>query len=87
MTPREAVLEAAENGKKGVELVTDVVMKLGEEGLLEAEASLDLPIILQKMVEEGELVEIEYVLPGTDRIKSFYLPKGTEVRVLNAETL
>jgi hypothetical protein len=45
-------------------------------------ACKDLPSICEELVEEGRLVEVEYVLPEMDwRIKSFYLPAGTVVRV------
>lgn len=33
------------------------------------------------LVKEGRIIEIEYILPDmTNRIKSFYLPKGTQVK-------
>lgn len=44
----------------------------------------NIPQLLDDMAADASIVEIEYVLPGTQRIKSFYLPKGTEVRVINA---
>jgi len=37
---------------------------------------------LSYLVEEGEILEIEYTLPSMDyRIKSFYLPKGTSIHI------
>lgn len=33
------------------------------------------------LVSEGKLIEVEYCLPNTDRLKSFLLPAGTEVKV------
>jgi len=37
-----------------------------------------VPELVQDLVDKGELVEVEYVLPNMDyRIKSFLLPKGT----------
>ena len=35
---------------------------------------------LEKLIEEGEIVEICYILPHMDyRLKSIYFPKGTKV--------
>ena len=37
---------------------------------------------LEKLVEEGELVEVEYALPDSNyRCRSIYFPKGTELRI------
>lgn len=33
---------------------------------------------LDKLIEEGEIVEVCYILPNT-RLKSLYFPKGTKV--------
>jgi hypothetical protein len=77
MTPQEAIRQVVSNGKKAVELVTEVNILLSETG---SEFPTDLPAIIDQMVKDGELVEIEYVLPDMNyRIKSFYLPKGTEI--------
>lgn len=41
---------------------------------------IPLVILLEELVREGQLVEIEYVLPALpDRVKSFLLPKGSHV--------
>lgn len=38
---------------------------------------------IPELIEKGELVEVEYILPSMDyRVKSFLLPKGTKVRML-----
>jgi hypothetical protein len=84
MTPKEAILKAVENGSKGVQVVTDVVHMLHVDNPASVASVLkneDLVTLLGKMVADGEIVEIEYVLPGTNRVKSFYLPKGTDVQV------
>lgn len=48
----------------------------------------DILALILEMVDEGELVEVDYVLPNLNyRIKSFLLPKGTEVRCANLTTL
>jgi len=46
---------------------------------------IDWPSILQEAIRDKRVVEVEYVLPELSyRIKSFILPKGTEViRVKN----
>jgi len=42
---------------------------------------IDWPSILQEAIRDKQVVEVEYILPELNyRIKSFILPKGTEVR-------
>jgi len=33
------------------------------------------------LVTEGKLIEIEYVLPQSERVKSFLLPANTDVKI------
>ena len=43
----------------------------------------DIPNLLDELVQEGKIIEIEYKLPEMDwRVKSFYLPAGTEIRIM-----
>ena len=43
----------------------------------------NVPLLLNDLVREGRIVEVEYVLPEMKwRIKSFYLPAGSELRTL-----
>jgi len=35
------------------------------------------------MIEQGDLVEVEYILPGNHTSKSFVLPKGTHINIIN----
>lgn len=43
----------------------------------------DLHDALQFLVENGEIVEVEYILKKMDyRCKSLYFPKGTEIHLL-----
>lgn len=79
MTPKEAILRAVENGSKAAQVVVDAMSTL-REACNRGEAFS--PALLEKMVEFGEIVEVEYVLPGTNRAKSFYLPRGTDVRII-----
>lgn len=45
----------------------------------------DLTKMLDELVQDGELVEVEYSLPcQPERVKSFYLPAGTEVKIPGA---
>lgn len=42
----------------------------------------NLADLLERMVDDGDLVETEFVLPDMHyRIKSIYFPKGTSVQV------
>ena len=45
----------------------------------------DISQLLEELVQAGEIIEVEYILPYMDyRLKSFYLPRGSEVKVKNA---
>ena len=59
-------------GIKAVELATQVALK-----------SCDFDIwkdALMPLIELGEIIELEYVVPATDyRIKSIFFPKGTKL--------
>lgn len=47
--------------------------------------NFEVPPLLEELVEERRITEIEFVLPQLSyRIKSFYLPKGSEVRICGA---
>lgn len=42
--------------------------------------AVDVPVLLEKLVDEGSLIEVEYVLPTMDyRTKSILFPKGTDI--------
>lgn len=72
----EKILERVEalQGVKAVALVSEPEMAVID----------DLPQKLEDLVKDGQLVEVEYVLPNMSwRAKSFYLPAGTKVRVIN----
>ena len=36
---------------------------------------------IDALVLEGKLIEIEYCLPSSDRLKSFLLPANTEIKI------
>ncbi len=83
---KDIVADCASHGIKGVELFTKVVGRIYEEQSLKdsvGDFSIDsIPDIVDEMVEEGDLIEIRYTLPSSmlpDRIRSFYLPKDTEI--------
>lgn len=42
----------------------------------------DITDTLEQLVQQGKIIEVEYVLPSMNyRVKSIYFPKGTEVRL------
>lgn len=75
---KTTVLEHIAYGIKGNELAVQITYELHNKKI-----AVNPEIILEtinQMVEDGEILEIEYVLPHIDyRIKSFYLPKGARV--------
>jgi len=61
-------------GCKMMELVTNHELVVGHD--------YDLEFVINELINENELVEVEYALPNMDyRIKSFILPGGTKVKV------
>lgn len=63
-------------GIKVTQLASEPEIVMGLQGF-------DIPDLLDEMVQEGKIMEIEYVLPDMQwRCKSFYLPVGTKVRVI-----
>ncbi len=64
------------NGIKGVELATILATEFIQLEQIEIMGTIE------ELVEQGEIIEIQYVLPHMDyRIKSFYLPKGTKIEI------
>lgn len=62
-------------GINGVNLVLRVMGKLGPTSF-EHETFQE---IIEELVKEGEVTELEYILPQMDyRMKSMYFPKGTK---------
>lgn len=63
---------------KGTELVTEIITTLFENGLKDDAG--DPVDTLNQMVKDGEIVEVEYVLPNMAYVvKSLYFPKGTVI--------
>jgi hypothetical protein len=63
------------NGIKATELVCneEVIIELGLD-------DHDVPTLLDELVQENRIMEVEYVVPAMKwRIKSFYLPIGSEI--------
>lgn len=75
---KEAIIKVVEGyqGLKATELVVkifDVIPPSESPKILDA---------IWELVEAGEIIEINYILPQMDyRTKSFLLPKGTTVRL------
>lgn len=78
---KEVILEKVESACKATELFLYVVSQYCESGRraptfgeIEREVSL--------LVERGDIVEFDYVLPSMDyRVKTIYFPKGVELRL------
>jgi hypothetical protein len=62
-------------GCKATELIAHVAEKMGDEF-----PSHDFMQALSEIIDEGNIEEVEYILPQLDfRIKSFLLPKNTQI--------
>lgn len=80
MTITELIIEKVSNGIKLINLIVD-------KDILALPISHDDIITeIDRLIAVGEIVEIEYILPNLSprRIKTFLLPKGTEVKARNA---
>lgn len=75
-------LVLAKQGCKAGELVAEMTKWFVEKG----DSSEDLLFTIDAMVSDGELIEVEYSLPNMSyRLKSFYFPVDTEVRIIAKE--
>lgn len=44
--------------------------------------TLDIPVMLETLINEGSLIEVEYVMPRMEyRVKTLLFPKGTNIVV------
>lgn len=69
------ILQGVSNGVKATELAAQVA----SHTLIDTDQYM---LLVQKLIDDGEIVEVEYVLPEMAyRAKSFYLPKGAKVLV------
>ena len=74
-TPEDVIASKVKslNGCKSTELVSHPEIAL---------LRTFTPDLIDKLVNKGDLIEIEYVLPDFPwRIKSFLLPKGTKIMI------
>ena len=70
---------ASVNGCKGVELAS----RYAELTVVAGGEYPPLCSVLDQLVLDGELIEVEFVLPHLSHAaKSFYLPAGSEVAVI-----
>lgn len=82
----EIIIRRTANGCKGVDLATHVSSELITKYAhvyndLKEDHELLFKVI-EDLIERGEIIEIAYVVPDTDyREKSFYVPKGTDIRI------
>ncbi len=73
------------SGIKATDVATRFVSRCYEQSLECEEMDLWL-ILLNELVDEEEIVELEYIVPSMEyRIKSMYFPKGTKL-YLDKET-
>lgn len=73
---RAIELVTVRQGMKGVDLAATLATEFMD---INSETILDQ---IDDLVNEGWLVEIEYILPLTEyRVKLFYLPKNTSINI------
>lgn len=42
--------------------------------------AVDVPVLLEKLVDDGSMIEVEYILPTMSyRVKSILFPKGSDI--------
>lgn len=69
-------------GIKGTGLIAELFNRAHNEKEIKAIADANVPELLETLVTEEKIVEVEYRLSSMPyRAKSFYLPKGTVVKV------
>lgn len=67
---------------KATEIASDPLLI---KSIIDSKLDVDIGVLLNELVEQKRIVEIEYVLPQMHyRIKSLYLPKGTEISIKGA---
>src|SRR5215831_16992399 len=75
-------------GIKATQLAAEIVPYCMNNGISVDFSGEKVLEAIRFLVERNQLIEIEYVLPDMDyRIKSFLLPRGTEVRLLQPNFL
>lgn len=77
---RASILEHVISGIKINELIVKVFSDTFTQGMTINFRHNDIVETINQMITNGDIVEVEYVLPHLNyRIKSFLLPKGTEI--------
>lgn len=67
-------------GIRSVELISVLIPQC-----LEIKTEIDYPELLEKMVDDKEIMEVEIIHPSfPERIKSMYFPVGTGISVRHA---
>lgn len=80
MTSVREIILSVVNSKQGVKAVTLVLDVLSNTGFTISNTEYELE--LNKLVQEGEIIELEYILPEMNyRIKSIYFPKETKFQL------
>ena len=82
MTEFELIIIDLVNETPGIKRVTLIAESISTAYKENKDAITgDVPSIINQLVNQGDIIEIEYVLPY--RIKSLYFPKGTEITVIS----
>lgn len=69
------------NNSNGIK-ATDLILKLISTNPLPED--LNYISCIEKLVQDGDIIEIEFNVPKMDyRIKSFYLPHGTRIKIVD----
>lgn len=68
---------AAKGGLKGPALVADVIQAAHARQM---HVGNNVPSIVYGLAQKGRIVEVEYELPNTGKVKSIFFPAGTTVR-------
>ena len=78
---KDAITEVVK-GSSGIKLMEIIAHgKIVDYYMSEAGEKFDFVNLVDELVHEKKVIEIEYMLPGTDRVKSFLLPHGTEINI------
>lgn len=73
---KKILIEWCESGVKATEMITKLM-----DVRPDVFGNMNIPELMEELVRENKIVEIEYVLPSLNfRIKSFFLPAGTEIQ-------
>lgn len=78
---KNAILKTvnSNSGIKGVTLVIDIM----KQNVTPEFSMNNYKEALKTLINDEDIVAVDYVLPKQDKSKSIYFPKDTELRILN----